>query len=1424
MGYIIKDNPLWDISDDIIIYLTDSQVDMIKLTLKEYVEKNKKVKTHKQQDRYLYNEDGEQEFEDWKIKPESEGTKEAEEKIVKDILPLAGDANTIAKTDANYSQEALNNFKTSAHNFTYKIKINWVRTGLIDEAQYNSLIESIVLSSPAAHNDWVYSLSGEKDSKQGRKRITLDIHDRRIDDPNFALVVRGGVTVGDPENPQDRKKMTVLGETELQDGTAFGRLLDTYGEKNPMEFGHQIPDHGKYPKVYINRGEDRYNGEDWDDGTYGLGQGTIEAYKEIVSHTTISADRGMIIEDGVGDSTDRVIEKTVENEENCFKPTGAPTHETNGFALSIHHDGAKIQGHTYMTDEDKKNEYYLVNNTIKQPEGGEYVPTSDPIIEGCWVCTNNENENDYKHYCTNRDNKEEIVIDFWPGYLYHNVQKDLVIKEGRVYITTDKRYWYEKANKRFVEIRVLQNELGNEELQNSYYYINTEDGRKVQLGYRKVEGKEVPIKEEIEEVANCTAIEENDEIVGFKVEVAERIIPQTFTLYKIKDGFTNDGTYTDVLQGNEVLKKNDYLYWNGIKFIIVPTKTKDDLPKLNKTYGSLTIGTRANGEQDNDTIGRNSLEVGSENEAVRNNSAAIGTGNVTAQDSQVLVGKYADGANDAIPEANYTEEEEETSQVPRFAVGIGDSSESKNGFAVSEKGDAYVAGHEQVDGTSDLRKKTTIGADVDDHEIALEVLKHAQFDQNVMIKREPNSNEKSLDVKGESQFDDTVTIGQAGENGTFWDNFEDGKSNFIGLSVHGEIENERIPEDLYTATQIGNELVLNEFADKFWVNSSLSSNSATFRGSYNEDNYESAVGNYANQSTNVLKESWLKQKIPNWLKNNVVIYPIETPIETSAQNNTKSAIESSLTNADKNKLYHLTGEPGSGYYYYRGKSNGQAIWEEFSQKPNNNDYCYIQATKTNTVLPYVLFDATYDKNGTKSEETWNEIDDFRKEIAVFRYKYVEDLYSDAGTWVFEFQLNNSGFTQAQWNAINSGLTKESLSDIQYKLNNIIGNFNSFKNIDFENFKNITNATFENLPNNYVTLGSTPATQEIIGSKIFSTHMSLGIRTDTWNWELANQNEQPKIQEQKTNGEDKRKKLQPAQEEAYLCNDNEAYGYYLLPEKDSSGWYTRLASWGKINSILGDWTDLELGQTVRGVIDGLDSELENFENVLNEKLKKYITIADDENVAGIKTFTNEAGIGIGLVENDNNEQVTQSYLKSNKNSLGTFLLPNYDVRNENMDSTLALKSEIPDLNQVLEKINNLQQGLSSLSIQNIINGLDIKTCTYKVDNEVISNTIKFYIFEESKLAFCCFDLFKDNTIIGTANAELIIPILSTGQIYYITDSTYINNNTANSTGGNGSTGPIYSNGNLDGKSSTLSWTQKVTRSNRRIFFFFDKIGS
>ena len=74
--------------------------------------------------------------------------------------------------------------------------------------------------------------------------------------------------------------------------------------------------------------------------------------------------------------------------------------------------------------------------------------------------------------------------------------------------------------------------------------------------------------------------------------------------------------------------------------------------------------------------------------------------------------------------------------------------------------------------------------------------------------------------------------------------------------------------------------------------------------------------------------------------------------------------------------------------------------------PTNNDYAYLETTDSagNTVID--------------------------------RYKY----NADSQTWLFEYELNNSGFTAQQWATINSGLTQQSVdASIQQAINNLVSN-------------------------------------------------------------------------------------------------------------------------------------------------------------------------------------------------------------------------------------------------------------------------------------------------------------------------------------------------------------------------------------------------
>ena len=81
--------------------------------------------------------------------------------------------------------------------------------------------------------------------------------------------------------------------------------------------------------------------------------------------------------------------------------------------------------------------------------------------------------------------------------------------------------------------------------------------------------------------------------------------------------------------------------------------------------------------------------------------------------------------------------------------------------------------------------------------------------------------------------------------------------------------------------------------------------------------------------------------------------------------------------------------------YFRGTFNSLAELEAYAGEKTNNDYAFVR---------------TADEFGA---------------ISFNRYKY----NSQSESWEFEYTLNNSSFTSAQWDAINSGITEELVTQI-----------------------------------------------------------------------------------------------------------------------------------------------------------------------------------------------------------------------------------------------------------------------------------------------------------------------------------------------------------------------------------------------------------
>lgn len=1084
----------------------------------------------------------------------------------------AGDMNVIdyPKTNASYG-----NAVPWTNNYIAKIKL-WAKTvdsryanyagyptegrKLITDEQANQLIENIMKSSGSyVENEWVYSLTAK--SEETRQNTTLDIHDRRLDDPNETLIIKGNVTIGMTDNPDDRKKLTVLGETEIQDATGFGRVIDTYGELNPDEWGHQIPDEA-FPKVYINRGEDRFNGEEWANGSYGEGLGTIETTKEIVSHTTINADRGITIEDGIGDETDYEIKKkfnSVTGETIFYHDIdeGEREHNTNGAALTINHDGFNVKGHSFIGDEIDKNKFFEQNgnfysidasNIEKQP-----IIYTDDIIDECWFCnsaTNYEQDIQYKHWCMQKDGNIVLITDQWPGFLYRNeeVTRELIptseepSPEDIIYVyygADGNQYCFTHTagewTQHLIEDTTPQEDYGYYYTSNNKYYYYKNSISRIELN-----------KEYINTIENPATFEKdgNNKFTGkFTALMATRINPKIKQIYQIKADYNWDSydvgnkTRKQISHEGGSLQAEDYLYWDGIYF-----RKIESIPDnaYSEGYGSLTIGTRDMSE--GDTIGRHSLEVGSNNDNRGSNSITVGNGNQIDEfsDNAVIEGdsnnnegssnshiegnnnnliesssthiegalnqgenlQYSHiegyqnniaGANGAnllgvhveglanIADKNYQHVQGKYAELPENndyidIVGNGaDDDNRSNAYTLTEQGDGWYAN------TLTAEDKITAGNKIDPTAPhtplypKFESKGHSKFDQMVTIERDGGEevsgiivplDEVSLLVKGKSQFDDILKIGtekNGSTNGTFWSNFDNeaGSSDFVGLEVHGEIKNERIPEELYTSMVIDNETILNELADKFFVNSSIATATATYRGGvdfvdygfeeiqqsdipsgetpYECESLDDAPYPYLGDGKSGLSiyvhttedNKYYQKKADDFSDKNVAADWLNDNIPTvSIVVNQWGDLPET---AEENEIAYISFDNKYGCFV---ENKWVKVSEEDIKVCDNNDYLFFQITdkKVQSDLPQeiVLFS---DRESSEDSDSENDNNDYPITNIYYRFKFVETKHPITGAymsgeWKFEYQVNNSGFTQKQWQAINSGISKTWMNDIK----------------------------------------------------------------------------------------------------------------------------------------------------------------------------------------------------------------------------------------------------------------------------------------------------------------------------------------------------------------------------------------------------------
>ena len=994
-----------DYINETLIRLTSEQAESVNEQIKEYARANGKVKS-RDINNYIK--------EDKDTKKWTYCVPAGEEEI---DLPFVSEGNqnliTYPKKHEKYGQKVPfeDNYIALLHKWGKTADSRYPKEKSLDlltDEQVTSILNSIEASSGSyGENEWIYSISSTEKDEEG-STISFDFRDRRIDDVNKPLEIAGGATIGLSEDPEMRSKFTIMGEVENQDGSTYGRLVDVYGDlkDNLDKWGHQIPNEN-YPKVYINRGEDRFNGETWVDGdsltnketvgreviitlnpdenydsstiytlkegkvlkekkvledgkedvtyievgtyietgaNFGLGLGTIESTKEIVSHSTISADHGLIIEDGIGDIADRGISKYyIKNSAGetvaiKFNDDGEQSRDTNGHALTIKHDGAKIQGWTHITDEEDKNVFKF--NKDENGKGTIYYPSykldensnityknseysDENIIKNCYFLPENEDtysehkkDSHYGHWCIQKDGQETYIIDEWPGFLYHEAEKQIdkmvssfdTSKTLYLYYSTGGKDYYliEDKDENDIVLGIKAKEVNESKSEENEIYKKSDNNKEI---YYKLEEKEFTDVVYVvgyneygsKRISNITV--ENDYVTSITSSLPERIVPQLHQVYQVKESFEaskkEDGARpARQYDNNFSVEANDYIYWTGSQFkkigdFYYGVSDEEDKKYLIGMKGSLTVGTPAG----DDTIGCHSLEVGTSVSAKANNSVAFGklttveaTGlqsvgggvntkiyspysfgfgqnlilnrdgedsvgnsvvfgtdntankdystifgshNITDQPYQFLLGQYAATTQ------KYSTYLKDTAESLLFAIGKGTAEGKANIFDISTEGTGYFSGGLEVTKKSALRDKVTVGEDTTDHKVALQVLKHSQFDEQVLILKDKNDNttsHNSLYNKGSSQFDGRLTIGSE----TTWEknfNHDKGFCKFTGLEVFGEIRNKRIPEALYTKTKVGEEDVLNEFADKFFVNSSIATATATFRGSYSFVDY-----------------------------------------------------------------------------------------------------------------------------------------------------------------------------------------------------------------------------------------------------------------------------------------------------------------------------------------------------------------------------------------------------------------------------------------------------------------------------------------------------------------------------------------------------------------------------------------------------------
>lgn len=167
-----------------------------------------------------------------------------------------------------------------------------------------------------------------------------------------------------------------------------------------------------------------------------------------------------------------------------------------------------------------------------------------------------------------------------------------------------------------------------------------------------------------------------------------------------------------------------------------------------------------------------------------------------------------------------------------------------------------------------------------------------------------------------------------------------------------------------------------------------------------DDNTPSAIKVYSSVKVNAIKEA-LEQAIAQIViptavsdLNNDLVFQTETQVA-----NAINVLAQTIASYDYASKSFVNSTVNSLTAFFRGSFATKALLLAYTGEKTNNDYAYVEQDETH------------------NNEAW-------------RYIYVIPSGQTTGSWQAQFKVNDTPFTQAQLNALNSGITQDLISTIQ----------------------------------------------------------------------------------------------------------------------------------------------------------------------------------------------------------------------------------------------------------------------------------------------------------------------------------------------------------------------------------------------------------